>query len=207
MSKNKGLMLAAGGIGIVGLAWYLSQSGGPTEGGNQGGGGGGGLGGFFMPGSGTPGVSAGIQEPNVIYNVSFPPSMLPEMPTFAPFDFAPVPNFDDGGGLPSLPADSSKIQPGAYQVAGKKVEVQAPFMGPVTTSPGAGSGSGGGAGFGGGGAGGRGGSAPAQPGEASGIPGGGSSKKGAAVGADTAPGGLPGLIGGLIGGIGGLFGW
>lgn len=82
MSKNKGLMLAAGGIGIVGLAWYLSQSGGPTEGGNQGGGGGGGLGGFFMPGSGTPGVSAGNQEPNVIYNVSFPPSIIPDMPTY-----------------------------------------------------------------------------------------------------------------------------
>lgn len=195
---KKTLLVGAGAIALLGLAVYASRGSGRDEPLNLGGGGG--VAGGGMPAvlaGGVDGTGEGTGQGEVTYNVAFPDVKIPAMPVYTP----PVDAGGGGGSYPSLPADTSTMQPGTYQTGGKKVEVSAPFIGAPTTSqpaPDAGGG------FGGGGAGGRGG---ATPGDVSGIPGGSSTKKGANVGADTAPGGLPGLIGGLIGGIGGLFGW
>ena len=192
---KKTLLVGAGAVALLGLAVYASQGSGGAEPLNLGGGGG--VAGGGMPAvlaGGVDGTGAGTGEAPVTYSVVFPDVKIPAMPVYTP------PTDGGGGSYPSLPADTSTMQPGTYQTGGKKVEVSAPFIGAPTVSqpaPDAGGGFGGGAG-------GRGG---ATPGDVSGIPGGGSTKKGATVGADTAPGGLPGLVGNLIGGIGGLFGW
>lgn len=196
-SKDKKVLLVgAGAVGLLALAVYASQGAGaePLNLGGGGGVAGGGMPAVFA--GGVDGTGEGTGQAPVTYSVAFPDVSIPTMPVYTP-------TVDTGGGgsYPSLPADTSTMQPGTYQTGGKKVEVSAPFIGAPTVSqpaPDAGGG------FGGGGAGGRGG---ATPGDVSGIPGGGSTKKGATVGADTAPGGLPGLVGNLIGGIGGLFGW
>ena len=197
--KDKKILVGAGAVALLGLAVYAASRGsGRDEPLNLGGGGG--VAGGGMPAvfaGGVDGTGEGTGQAPVTYSVAFPDVSIPTMPVYTP-------TVDTGGGgsYPSLPADTSTMQPGTYQTGGKKVTVSAPFVGEPTVSqpaPGAGEG------FGGGGAGGRGGATPA--GDVSGIPGGSSTKKGATVGAGTAPGGLPGLVGNLIGGIGGLFGW